>query len=108
MVQIQAIVLVVPEFGARILPNNDKWQGFCHQQVLFNQHCRTLEEAKSGFELWSNCYIDLVYNTQSHTTPTNLSSEGLEYGIGEDSVIEHGHQEEWMIATAMTCSCGNC
>ena len=44
------IIRLVREIDGDITQNSEKWESFCHQQVLLFHHCRSLEEANGPIQ----------------------------------------------------------
>ncbi|XP_026383518.1 ATP-dependent DNA helicase PIF1-like [Papaver somniferum] len=95
--KVEAVVRVLPELGCNIMPNTEKWESFCQQQVLLNSCYRSIVEANRGFNLWSECYADISRGIKNQ--PIHIST--IDDDFEDQSDLEEEPLEDWMMLSSM-------
>ncbi|MCL7044102.1 hypothetical protein MKW94_009965, partial [Papaver nudicaule] len=95
--KVEAIIRILPEFVGIIMPDTEKWESFCRQQVLLNSCYRSYEGAKRGFHLWSECYADLSFTAENQSSHIGAFDDEFE----DESDLEDEADEDWMLFSGM-------
>ncbi|KAI3935332.1 hypothetical protein MKW98_027152 [Papaver atlanticum] len=98
----EAIVRVLPELVGNIMPNTDQWESYCRQQILLCSCYRSVEEAKKGFQTWSECYAELSRTTENQIADVGMLMDEFE----DESDPEEEPLEDWMMLAAMAPNFG--